>query len=67
LHYGWNPPYWFTRDGTPTRGLSHRDLVIATMTREFESLTKRFDEGHLKSKETAAECRMAYVLVEDVL
>jgi hypothetical protein len=37
------------------------------MTREFESLTRRFDEGHLKSKETAAECRMANMLVEDVL
>jgi hypothetical protein len=41
--------------------------LIATMTREFESLTKRFDEGHLKSKEAAAECRMANMLVEDVL
>jgi hypothetical protein len=37
------------------------------MTREFESMTKRFDEGHLKSKEKAAECRMANMLVEDKL
>jgi hypothetical protein len=37
------------------------------MTREFESLTKRFDEGYLKSKKPAAECRMANMLVEDVL
>jgi hypothetical protein len=41
--------------------------LIATMTREFGSLTKRFDEGYLKSKKTAAECRMANMLVEDVL
>jgi hypothetical protein len=41
--------------------------LIETTTREFESLTRRFDAGHLKSKETAAECRMASMLVEDVL
>jgi hypothetical protein len=37
------------------------------MTRESESLTKRFDEGYLKNKKAAAECRMANMLVEDVL
>jgi hypothetical protein len=37
------------------------------MTREFESLTKRFDEGYLKNKKAAAGCRMANMLVEDVL
>ena len=41
--------------------------LIATMTREFESPTKRFDGGYLKSKKAAAECRMANMLVEDVL
>ena len=41
--------------------------LIATMTRESESLTKRFDEGYLKNKKAAAECRMANMLVEDVL
>jgi hypothetical protein len=42
--------------------------LVETMAREFERLTMRFDDViHLHSKEKAAECRMANMLVEDVL
>ena len=37
------------------------------MAREFERLTRRFDVIHLHSKREAAECRMANMLVADVL
>jgi hypothetical protein len=39
--------------------------LIATMTRRFEDLTKRLDEGYRKDKEAASECCMAYMLVQD--
>jgi hypothetical protein len=42
-------------------------LLIEIMAREFECLTRRFDVIHRHSKEKAAECRMANMLVEDVL
>jgi hypothetical protein len=37
------------------------------MTRRFEDLTKRLAEGYRKDKEAASECRMANLLVQDVL
>jgi hypothetical protein len=40
--------------------------LVETMTREFECPTRRFDVVHRHSKEKAAECRMANMLVEDV-
>jgi hypothetical protein len=42
-------------------------LLIEIMAHEFECLTRRFDVIHRHSKEKAAECRMANMLVEDVL
>jgi hypothetical protein len=38
-------------------------LLVEIMAREFECLTRRFDVIHLHSKEKAAECRMANMLV----
>jgi hypothetical protein len=42
-------------------------LLVEVMAREFKCLTRRFDVIHLHSKENAAECRMANMLVVDVL
>ena len=42
-------------------------LLIEIMAREFGRLTRRFDVIHLHDKIEAAECRMANMLVADVL
>ena len=42
-------------------------LLIEIMAREFRRLTRRFDVIHLHDKIEAAECRMANMLVADVL
>jgi hypothetical protein len=60
--YSWSSP-----SGSTGGQNADPRLLIEVMAHEFECLTRRFDVIHRHSKEKAAGCRMANMLVEDVL